>query len=290
MSETYPCPECGAALPPDAFVCRDCTGKARSQLLSIAFLLPHADAKRARLGTNWKDGTIGRAADTPLPFDPRVTETIGAFTNWLIGVARIIEDETGDAWPADHIALVLWVRERAKWAARQEWATDLVQGTRSAHERFSRVFDLPPETYAIGQCMAEHDDGRVCREFLAAAAREGFHVCPECGQQHDVAKRRAELLEQSGDLHVTADEAVRLLRLNGKDVDARTVRAVIRLVPIHEGGTKPLLDIKGRLRQVSAYRLGAISDAIDLLDHDEEMLREVRRIKRGGTPTRKATV
>lgn len=288
--ETHHCPECGGALPQDAFVCRACIHDTRKQLLSIALLMPHADAKRARMGTNWKDGTIGRAADTPLPFDPRVTETIQGFTNWLIGIARIIEDHTGETWPADAVALVLWVRERAAWTSRQAWATDVTTGTKAAHAQFYRVFDIPPETYAIGQCMAEHEDGSLCREYLAAPAREGIHRCPKCGQQHDVIKRRAELIAQSSDLHVTADEATRLLRLDGMDIDVRTVRAVIKQVPIREGGTRPVRDIKGRERQVSAYRLGEIQDAVRLLAEDRDMQREVNRIKRGSSAQREPAV
>lgn len=287
MSETQHCPECGGALPQDAYVCRTCVHDVRKSLLSIAFLLPHADAKRARLGTNWKDGTIGRAAETPLPFDPRVTDTIRAFTNWLTGIARIIEDHTNETWPAEPVQLVLWVRERAQWTAKQEWATDVTAGVKAAHDKFHHVFDIPPETYAIGQCMAEHDDGNVCREYLAAPAREGIHKCPKCGQQHDVMRRRAELIAQSGDLHVTADEATRLLRIDGKDVDVRTVRAVIRQVPIREGSKRPVRDIKGRVRQVSVYQLGAIRDAVNLLADDPDMRRAVNRIKRGAA---KATV
>lgn len=289
QTQTQHCPECGGALPQDAFVCRACVHDTRKSLLSIAFLLPHADAKRARVGTNWKDGTIGRAADTPLPFDPRVTDTIQAFTNWLIGIARIIEDQTGAAWPADPVALVLWVREQAPWTSKQAWATDVTTGTKAARDTFYRVFDIPPETYAIGQCMAEHEDGSMCREYLAAPAREGIHKCPKCGQQHDVSKRRAELIAQSGDLHVTADEATKLLRLDGMNIDVRTVRAVIRQVPIREGSTRPVRDIKGRERQVFVYRLGAIRDAVNLLATDADMQREVNRIKRG-SPPQKATV
>lgn len=281
MTNPHPCPECGKPLSPDAFVCKGCVSRARKQLLSIALLLPHADAKRARLGTNWKTGTVRRASETPLPFDPRVTETVQAFTNWLITTARIIEDQTGTAWPADEVALVLWVRERVQWCARQEWATDVTTATRHGHDRFCRVFDIPPEAYAIGQCGAEHEDGSVCKEYLAAPAREGIHKCPRCGQQHDVAKRRADLLEQAGDLHVTAQEATRLLRLDGMDVDTRTVRAVVRHVPIEAGGSRPLRDIKGRVRQVMVYPLGSIRDAVKVLAEDADMQREVSRIKRG---------
>lgn len=281
MNEIHPCPECAHPLPQDAFVCRGCVDEARRQILNVAFFMTQADDKRARRSTTWKFGTVGRSPVDPLPFDPRVTGAIAPFVNALVTTARMAEDETGETWPASEIQLALWVRERALWASRQEWAVHFIREMRHGHARVVRAFDIPPDTYAIGKCLADLDDGSVCNEYLAAPAREGFHKCPKCGNQHDVAKRRAALLEQAASLTVTVQEAVRLLRLDGMSVDSRTLWAVVRHVPIQPAGDRPVRDIRGRTRQVSVYPLGKVREAVAALAGDREMQREVGRLKRG---------
>ena len=44
----------------DGFACVTCAKTAANDLAQVADLARHLDAKRARLGSNWKSGTIGR--------------------------------------------------------------------------------------------------------------------------------------------------------------------------------------------------------------------------------------
>lgn len=281
--EQHPCPECERPLPEDAFVCGHCITTAREQLTTMADLMVHADEKRARRGTNWRFGTIGRSPESPLPYDTRVTEALNAMMNRFTGWAREVEEQTGQTWPAGEVALVRWLEGQMRWTASQEWAGDAVREVRHAHDRIVRVFDIPPERHAIGRCNAEHEDGSICPEILAAPASDGWHACPRCGTQHDVGKRRSEMLSQAGDQLVTVHEAVRLLRLTGRNADQRLVRAVVRYVPIPDGGTRDTTDIKGRRRPVPVYPLGKISDALDEVEVDENKSREVRQIMRGAS-------
>lgn len=286
MTDPYTCPECGKPTRGDTFVCHACTDHAKAQLLSIASLLPGADDKRARRGSNWRVGTVGRAPDKPLPFDPRVTDVIAPFIKWLTVTARIIEQHTNTTPPPTPIHLVLWVRQHAEWVAGQEWAQDLTTGVSQAHKKFEQVFDIPPDRFAIGKCNAEREDDSVCQEFLSAPAREGFLRCPKCGTQHDVTARRKELLAAAGDLHVTVAEAVKLIRLSGMNVDKRMLWAVIRLTPVPEGGTRVQVDIKGRRQRMSVYPLGAIQEALEILHHDDERMKEVKRSAWGNSRLR----
>lgn len=279
--EPRTCPECERPLAEDAFVCRHCIDEARRQILNVAFLMTHADDKRARRGTTWKFGTIGRSPVTPLPFDPRVTEVLAPFVNVLTTTARMIEDETGDTWPVSEVQLALWVRERAMWASRQQWAGHLVREIRHGHARVVRVFDIPPEQYAIGRCGYEREDGTVCTEELAAPAREGMHQCPKCSHTHDVGERRKQMLDQSESLLFTADEAARVLRLDEYDVDARTVRAIVRHFGIQPRQARLVTDIKGRSRSVDTYPLGEIREGIRAMHDDPEERRAVKRVIRG---------
>lgn len=285
----YPCPACERPLPEDAFVCRECVAGARDQLRDIASFLAWADDKRARRGTTWRFGTIGRAPEKPLPFDPRVTEAVAPLTNWLIGWGRVIEEESGQVWPADVVALVLWLRERLPWIAGREWAHEFSEGVTKGHRRLVRIFDIPPDREAIGTCGAEHD-GIVCTEILAAEKGATYHPCPRCGAQHVVEDRRNELIEQAADLTVTTAEAVRLLRVDGQDVSRRLIQAVIRHVPIYAVGAREERDIKGRVRRVDVYPLGKIRDALDLYGSDEETRRAVKRQMRGARDPGSATL
>lgn len=278
----YPCPACGQALPADAFVCRACTGKARTRLRDLADFLAWSDDKRARRGTNWRFGTIGRSPEVPLPYDPRVTKAVEPLTNWLIGWGRVIEDEAGQVWPADPVALVLWLRERLTWIAGQEWALDFVQGVESAHAKLERLFDNPPDREAIGRCGADLPDGSACPEVMAAEKGAVQHECPRCGALHDVKARREEMLGQAADLTVTTAEAVRLLRVDGKDVDRRMIQALIRHVPIRSVGWRDETDVKGRKRRADVYPLGALRDGLALMERDDEARRAVKRAMRGG--------
>lgn len=285
MTDRNPCPQCERPTPEDAFVCRTCVDEMRRQVLNVAFLMTHADEKRARRGTNWKTGTVRRSPETPLPFDPRVTDALNPFVNVLITTARMIEDETGDEWPGEELRLALWIRERAAWASKQEWASHLVREIRHGHDRVVRVFDIPPEEYAIGVCGAEREDGTTCPEELSAPAKEGAHRCPRCAHEHDVGARRKAMLDKAEDLLFTPDEAARALRLTEYDVDARLVRAVVRHFGIQPRRAKMTTDIKGRPRSVDTYPLGEIREGIHAMEGDTEVRKSVRRIMRGKPST-----
>lgn len=277
------CPRCGRPTRGDAFVCGECVRIAGSHLRDVAEFLSWADDKRARRGSTWRFGTIGRTAERPLPYDPRVTEAVDEVVNGLIGWARICEDSGAGAWPADQVALAGWIADRLGLVASQPWAQEAVDAFAGCHARLVALFDIPPEREAIGQCNAgaDADGDGGCPEILSAEAGATFHDCPRCETRWDVRDRRAALLDAAGDFRVTIAEAVRLLRVDGRDVTPRLLWAVVRTVGIVPVDQRMELDSKGRRRRVDVYRLGALQGGVEAMEADPEQRRAVKRAMRG---------
>lgn len=276
---------CTRIMTDDAFVCRHCAREATTDLTETAYFLQHVDEKRARVTTNWNNGTIGRSPDKPLPYDTRVGETLTPIRNTLTTWARTHQEEhpDHDQPPTTLTGLAQWLSEHTEWAAGKPWAHDAFDQYQSARQSLEQLFDNPPDREAIGECSAWVDDETQCPEVLAAEKGATSHRCPKCGTVHDVLKRREVLLDAAADFTVTVNEAVKMLRTTDRtNVDPRLVRALIRHVPIWSKGTHTELDIKGRRRKVDVYPLGAIRDALDLYEDDRDVARNVRRIARGG--------
>ena len=282
---------CSREINDDAYVCRVCVSEATKDLTEVAYFLHHVDEKRALYGSNWRHGTIGRSPETPLPYDPRVRKTLTPIRNALTTWARVHADEHPDhpTPPVELEPLAKWLSEFTEWVAGKPWSHDAFTQYQDAHAALRKLFDNPPDREAIGECGAVHDDGSVCTEVLAAEKGASTHSCPRCGAQHDVRERRNALIDQAADLTVTIAEAVKMLRTTDRHrVDARLIRALVRYVPINDSGTRPELDIKGRVQHASVYPLGAIRDAIDTFESDREVQREVKRVM-NGRPLRHAS-
>lgn len=288
------CPRCGRALHRDAFVCVTCGREARNDLLEVAYFLEHIDEKRARVKSTWRFGSAGRTAEHPLPFDARVApvlqRVLSELARWATAATEQHPDR--DRPPTAPARLAEWLADFTEWMTHQPWAHDAFEGCASAHETLRKLFDNPPEQEAIGTCGASLDEDTVCSELLAADKGAVTHRCPRCGAEHDVRTRREQLIDQAGDFTVTVTEAVRMLRTTDRQhVDARLVRALVRHIPIPSVATRSEVDIKGRpSRPVDTYRLGAIRDALDLMDSDRDTQKAVRRAMRGGRDTRPVTL
>ena len=279
---------CSRIISDDAFVCRACAKEAHKDLTEVAYFLSHIDEKRARYTTNWRSGTIGRSPDKPLPYDPRVGRTLTPIRGTLTTWARLHADEHPDHAqpPTDLADIATWLAAYTEWDRGRDWSHEAFDHYQSAHADLKRLFDNPPDREAIGVCGAWVEvEGieRQCPEVLAAEAGATSHSCPKCGAVHDVAERRSGLIDAAKNFGVTTAEAVKLLRTTERhNVDARLVRALIRHAPIPSTGRRTERDIKGRVRHVDTYPLGAIRDALDLYETDRETTREVRRLIRGG--------
>ena len=181
-----------------------------------------------------------------------------------IAAARLSADLT------DLADVAAWLVEHTSWAATQEWAGEFADEVADIRASLDRLMDAPAERVALGTCD--------CGHILAAEAGKTTTTCPHCGTGYDVQQRRLDLLDKADDLVVSVKESVRLLRVVGHDIDARTVYAAIRHM-----GIAPALTTKipGSKRPVSVYRLGVIHEAVDQIASDPQTRREVENAKRG---------
>lgn len=282
------CP-CSAQITDDRYMCQGCAATAKADLQAAAPFLGWLDDKRARRGALRLDGG-SPAAETPLPYDPRVNKIAGPVIKALTTWARLHSEEHFDhpkplTTPE---ATALWLAEFTEWAATKPWSVEAFNEYGAALDEMHRLFDVPPNREAIGECGADLED-RICREFLTAEEGADWHDCPHCGTRHNVRERRAELIRQSEDINVSIPEAVRLLRVNGHNVDQRTVRAIVKVVKI-EGRDSRALDSVGRLQRITRYRLGDITNALNSLDTDSDTRRAVKRARRGSVATVRDTL
>ena len=84
---------CGATIPTDRYACLDCARAAAKDLIDTADYLRATDDKRARRRSNFTTGATSRAAETPLPYDPRVRRTLAPIRSALTTWARLIVTE-----------------------------------------------------------------------------------------------------------------------------------------------------------------------------------------------------
>lgn len=284
---TQTCPLCTRAISADTFACSTCADAAKANLRAVADFASWADDKRARLGSVWSVGQGSRAAEQPLPYDPRVTRVLQPIHNDLTGWARIVWDEIPSAQdqPAstDTAGVARWLSTSCAKIARLPFADEAFAAFEKARESLERLFDRPPDKVYLGRCKADTDYGE-CTEslYVEAGALPASVTCPRCSAVIAVSDRQAELAQDVEDYNGTARELSRLLRMVlGEDASPRMIWAYEKHGLIQQRGTRVEFDTMGRRREVPMYRIGEVREAAKIMAQDEEKRRTVRRTMRG---------
>lgn len=264
----------------DAFVCKECAATAADNLAHIADLAQHADEKRARYGSNWKTGTIGRAAETPLPYDPRVSRVLDPIRVSLHGTARIIledcdEEDDGTSPIADSVSSVAtWLVQFTDWLRRQAVGPEEFASIGAASKALFALFDRPPETVYVGTCGDQTEAG-TCPESLYVDPDASAVRCSRCKAVHDVDVRRDQLADQVEEYLGTAREISALCRIQfGDDVSTAMIRGYVRHGLLQPKGERAVMTLTG-LRKATVYRIGDVREIVSKMDD-----RERRRIKK----------
>ena len=264
------CRRCGRDAGRDAFACNYCADTARTDLTTIADFATHLDDKRARLGSNWQNGTIGRAAETPMPFDPRVSKVANPIRIALHGTAKIVIDAGAVVMPLsdDIYDVAEWLVTRVDWLRRQECGPSEFATFDTCRSNLEQLFDRPPDRMYIGRCHGKIEDV-PCAESLYVEIDDngkpdkGTVKCPRCDQGHDVNSRREEIKAGVKDYLGTMREISRLCRLMYDDGVSMTMLYLYAERGLMESqGWRMERDAKGRNRSVSTYRIGDVEDAI----------------------------
>lgn len=218
-------------------MCGDCLSDLADQLHRVRALTEELDVKLARCARLGGDdsGATARSAEKPLPFDWAASEAIFHLEFTLATWARAVATVNGIAVtappvypvkdPSDparvhraraaSVGTASWLAEHVHLVGTFADAADLLDEVHYALSGGWRAVDRPPETRFAGPCGAEilDEDGEatICEEDLRARPHAEVVVCRACGQEHDMARRYAWLLDAAQDQLLTAAEASRAL-------------------------------------------------------------------------------
>lgn len=203
---------------------------------------------------------------------------------WNEGAARVL---------ADFEARVRMACQAAYWEsasvaatrAHAAWRTFGGAGTyRQLSEAVSRAEDYlaPPARWYAGVCSAPvvGEDGVEgdCTRDLYARGTTGKVRCPACHARHDVAERRAVLLDRVDDQLVTLREFVGAApNLLGADVRLDRVQAWAKRGRVASRGTRARTFTDPRtgtehVRQVLVFRFGELRDLAPVTTREGRVL------------------
>lgn len=242
---------------PNAFACKTCAETARQHLTDIADLAIYLDGKRARTGTNWKFGTIGRAATAPLPYDPRVSwvaDPINQALRHTISLFRAKPFE--DTIPA----IALWLIAGCDWLRSTPNGPEEFMMFERARTGLFLLFDRPPDTHYIGPCGTTTDTKR-CEQDLYIEQGLTALLCPNCSTLHQVSDRQEELAASVANYLGTSKEISALCRHQfGDDVSPAMIRGYHHRGTIAIKGTR-MVDTPAGVREADLYRIGDVMAA-----------------------------
>lgn len=185
MSAT--CPSCGC-IQPEGLLCHDDTAAVETMLAAVPQLLAQLDvaiSKQAKLSTGGKAGK--GSAHTKVP------------VNW--GAVAVRDSLL--------VELALW-GDDINAIRRHPQAAEIASGIGHAVKRAYSVIDRMRDRKYLGRCMHKTGD-TACQEELWVRPNAGEARCRACKYEHNVANRRADMLEMAEDLIVTPLEASRYI-------------------------------------------------------------------------------
>jgi LSD1 subclass zinc finger protein len=191
-------------------VCHSCCVPARDGARRRAAIITELDttlSRQARIGSSGPGGL----ASEKNPINTGAMQVAEDLQNTLTTWARDIagdRPEGPDVHPTRLAAWLLLMHIDAirKHPAVEELHDEVIDAIRQAR----RVVDRPAERQFVGPCLAVHE-GVTCTEDLYARPGATHVRCGVCGTEHDVAERRAWLLEQAADRLFTVREAAQMM-------------------------------------------------------------------------------
>jgi hypothetical protein len=204
----------GCGRPTADMLCAGCLGELLAALRELPGLLIELDVTLSRQDSLARRGSAGQGAEAPLPFCPLASALASSAVSTVTTWAREVHERNPHLRPpagsaTDAVAwLVGWPSLLSLHPAADELHADI---TGLANEIRFRV-DRPPDRVYGGPCGAPTDAG-PCPGHLYAHPGHAMVVCAVCGAGHDVAERRAWMIESALDMLVTAPVALGWARL-----------------------------------------------------------------------------
>lgn len=225
------CGVCSAPTGDTGRLCRTHTDDLLRDLHTVPALVHELETTITRQARITAEKHGGRSAERPLPWNLHASEkasdlntTINA---WALDTSRLREDERDPLAEHHHsntAAVAAWLARNISTLRQHEEAGQAWDELTNAVREARRAVDRPQDQEVYGQCLAEHDDGSICREYLYAAPGRATITCRACGSQHDAAKRRAWMFLHVRDMIGTIREVVACLTLGGIKTSEDKVR------------------------------------------------------------------
>ncbi len=254
---------------PDGYVCHDCTEQARADLAGIALFAQACEDKRARRKTNHPTERTSPSADTPLPYDPRVTAVLDPIITAMSGTLHIITEGRKITTSVDVFDLpsaCAFVTGHLSWLRTIPEGPEEVTSFDTAHANLEELFDRPPDQLYLGECgAAENEHGWPCTHILYVENKSplpSYVRCEVCGVQTEVDGRRDYFRTQVAAYQATMRELVTLapLLLDGAG-SKRTLHEWTRRGLLRPVGTRLERNLRAEWRQVATYRIGDLTVA-----------------------------
>jgi hypothetical protein len=210
-------PSCGYPHPEGQFVCKICVQQVSRDLGDVPALVDDLNTTMSRQDRLGASGGR-RGAETALPWKPPASEALWVLSNTVLTWTRELQDPDSLPFPDAPIAAARWLLANVRHAAGHKDAGEFVDEIASAVRKAYDVIDRPPDLLLAGRCDV---DG--CPEYLYATPDARTATCRACETTHEVAERRAWMMEYASDLNLPALLALAWIKLlMGKQIPRGT--------------------------------------------------------------------
>lgn len=221
MTEPICVTGCGRPTPDELFLCSGCLGELTGALRELVSG-PGERGLLAELGVTLsrqhvlgaEAGVVGQSRTQPLPFHAAASELGWVAANTISTWARDLAERNPHLHPpiGSTAAAAAWMASLPGLLALHPAADELHDEITHLAAQLRRVIDRPPDRLYAGPCDTHTEPGR-CPEHLYAHPGHARTRCTGCGAEHDVAERRAWMIDQAAGLRVTATTALGWARL-----------------------------------------------------------------------------
>ena len=187
----------------DGFICTSCTEILTTDLIEIPDLLVELEITRTRQDRIGVDPVRRTLGEGTLPWKEVASEAHWLLATTTLCWCRLVLDRIGPD-PADHVGSTVaawagWLARRAARIRLQPDAGECALDIGAAVDTARRAIDLPPTQAYVGPCDGLLDNRSRCTTDLYVRGNAATVICPDCGTEHNLDRRRTYLLAKAQD-------------------------------------------------------------------------------------------
>lgn len=250
-------PRCGNPRPEHQFVCVTCVQLLKQDLGEVPSMLAELDVTITRQDVISRPGTIGKSADTALPFKWGASDALWVLGNVVTTWARMLVEHSGFRPPSDssQVGAAKFLLTYVQSLAMHPAAGEAVDELESAVKNAQRAVDHPVDSRAyLGKCG--HIAGESgCKGRVYALPKQDEGSCERCGTEHGVRERRAMMMRSMANRELTTQEISTLLAGLGIELSVEKIQK--RIQDVGRVGR-----IKARGKDVHGRRFYRVGDVL----------------------------